>query len=508
VTAIAEKLENNYEFDFDTYRSDRTRDRDLSRLLTWIEYEEDEDVELEIAGTMYGGCAMSPNGCPRFSLEDREYTYTKKLLMTCLSLDCKDEAVTKGTISEALHEKLTEELTQSVLSANARGARNLTAACRSYIDGTDYAYEVKLNGVTYSLDTCKTALATNADLQDMLKEIWEEVSYTNTTDSTKLSVSMSPSSGLKQGDTVRLSWSSAAVGSTDGMYVVISDAAGNALASKRIDSPQTGSYTYTIPSKTDYCNNFFSDALGTCGDFTKGKNGNSFTISIATFSPKNACFGFCAPNSAKAKILQTAKTKVFSLGSAASSYTLRDVKSVTSKYVDPIANAADDEYTLYTITLKNGTKHEVRRGFAPAEVFEHAIEATGYTGDIQALLKLVKGSDNTSGTNDESTDPYSIDDVKKVVGQYTDPNRSRADDEYTLYTITLRDGSVRTAKVYFQSFSGVEKTFKDTGYTGSVWDITILAAKGSVRGASTTNMSVVLEGLMQTLVRMKADIVR
>lgn len=74
-------------------------------------------------------------------------------------------------------------------------------------------------------------------------------------------------------------------------------------------------------------------------------------------------------------------------------YTLDDVKTITSRNVDPIPNAADDEYTLFTITLKDGTTRELRRGFTPPGTFEKSVRDSGYTGDIPALLaKATTGS--------------------------------------------------------------------------------------------------------------------
>jgi peptidoglycan hydrolase-like protein with peptidoglycan-binding domain len=480
VTAIAEKLENSFEFDFDDYRSDRTRDRDLAKLITWVEYDGDVDAELEISGTMYGGCAMGPNGCPKFTLEGTKFTYTSKAIMTCLALTCPKVGTLSGTISNTLSVELIETLTPQTLSSNAKTNTSKVVACRSYVDGTDYVYVIERDGVSYTLDTCKTQLANNSALQALLKEIWDEVQEVDEPDdSDTLTVSMSPRSGLVQGDSVTLTWPKTAVESNEGMYVVLRTTDGSAIASKRITDPKSGTYTYTIPSASDFCNNFFSDALGTCGEYAKKKTGaqQSFILEIATFTPSNACFGYCAPNSAKAVMGQTAKTASFTLGGSAESdaYDISDIKSVVTKYVDPIVNAADDEYTLYTITLKNSKKVTVRGcGFCTREMFERAFTNSGYTGDVDDLLDLAVADEDDD--EEKQATPFDAGDIKKVSSVWYNPVPSTTTDDYALYTITLKDGSVRNAKVYFGTSGGVGQYFEKIGYDGSPWTITNMAS--------------------------------
>lgn len=128
-----------------------------------------------------------------------------------------------------------------------------------------------------------------------------------------LTVSASAPNGYKMGSNVTVSWPTSAVGSTEGMHLVLRHADSSAIASTRVTSPGSGSYTYKLPASTDYCNQFFSDALGTCGNYTQSKSSNSFYIQLTTFTPSNACFGFCAPGSASAKVSQTAKSGTFAI---------------------------------------------------------------------------------------------------------------------------------------------------------------------------------------------------
>ena len=70
------------------------------------------------------------------------------------------------------------------------------------------------------------------------------------------------------------------------------------------------------------------------------------------------------------------------------------------------------------------------------------------------------------------TQTYTIDDVLRVTRQEVDPIPSAADDEYSRYTIVLKDGTVRVAKVAgLMQWSAVERTFRETGYIGSVKEL-------------------------------------
>ncbi len=68
---------------------------------------------------------------------------------------------------------------------------------------------------------------------------------------------------------------------------------------------------------------------------------------------------------------------------------LKDIKKVTWKKVDPIPNAIDDEYSLYTIKLKSGQTVEVKVcGYCMSEDREAAFKKAGYHGDVTELTDL------------------------------------------------------------------------------------------------------------------------
>jgi hypothetical protein len=94
---------------------------------------------------------------------------------------------------------------------------------------------------------------------------------------------------------------------------------------------------------------------------------------------------------------------------AANSFSLSDIASVTSKYVDPNPRIADEEYTLYTITLKNGKKHMVKGcGRCTTAMREEAFRKVGYTGDVAKLIALAK---DTTGDADTSSSTHATGDI-------------------------------------------------------------------------------------------------
>jgi hypothetical protein len=72
-------------------------------------------------------------------------------------------------------------------------------------------------------------------------------------------------------------------------------------------------------------------------------------------------------------------------------FDLDDVQTVTSLWVDPNEMMADEEYTIYTITLKDDTVVEVNAGgFTTQEWREQQFVDAGYTGDIDALIAMAE----------------------------------------------------------------------------------------------------------------------
>jgi hypothetical protein len=82
---------------------------------------------------------------------------------------------------------------------------------------------------------------------------------------------------------------------------------------------------------------------------------------------------------------------------------------------------------------------------------------------------------------------YDLKDVKTVTATKVNPSSTAVDDEYSLYTITLTDGTARTVKITGLMSSSIQlKLFKDTGYTGDVAKLRGLATKSGTDGSCTS----------------------
>jgi len=78
-------------------------------------------------------------------------------------------------------------------------------------------------------------------------------------------------------------------------------------------------------------------------------------------------------------------------------FDLTDVQSVTSLWVDPDELMADEEYTLYTITLTDGSVIIVNAGgFTTKEWRIQQFVEAGYRGDMDALTTLAIEKDPVS----------------------------------------------------------------------------------------------------------------
>jgi len=148
-------------------------------------------------------------------------------------------------------------------------------------------------------------------------------------------------------------------------------------------------------------------------------------------------------------------------------YSIKNVKTVTKRVVNQNSEAVDAAYTLYVVTLKDGTVHRVKQfGNGTQEMNDKAFRDTGYAGSISALRALA-----TTATDGS----YGIGDIKSVISKYVDPIPNAVDDEYTEYTITLKDGTVHKVRVGFLPQSVIEEMFRATGYTGSISALLALA---------------------------------
>lgn len=150
-------------------------------------------------------------------------------------------------------------------------------------------------------------------------------------------------------------------------------------------------------------------------------------------------------------------------GDSTASYGLNDVEMITMKEIDPLAGAIDDEYTLYTITLESGRKIEVRiYGNMISSQIRDAFRNTGYTGDVDDLMDEAE---------EDEGDTFALRDIESVTKEYVDPSEMMADEEYSLYVVTLKNDTVIEFRVAVYTVAGaLEARLREVGYTGDIDD--------------------------------------
>lgn len=129
---------------------------------------EDQAFEFSIVGKSYGG--FVPNGYihPSFRLlGNGEYTY----LPGGSGSDALEPV--KGYIPGSLERSINAEISRDNLLDKATPTEK---NCRSYSDGSDYKYQITLEGTVYQLDTCRTSLSYDDTLSVLLDEVWNYLS--------------------------------------------------------------------------------------------------------------------------------------------------------------------------------------------------------------------------------------------------------------------------------------------------------------------------------------------
>lgn len=160
-------------------------------------------------------------------------------------------------------------------------------------------------------------------------------------------------------------------------------------------SPRTGEVPLTV--------NFWSEWSGQTGKaIIKFGDGESEEVDYC-YAPSDYCLKpgknthtYTEPGNYGAKLMRESDNVV--IGSvrievteedSRSEYDLGDVDSVTYMDVDPIKEAADDEYRQYTIKLNNNEVRTVKTfGLMTSEMYENAFRESGYTGDVSELVAL------------------------------------------------------------------------------------------------------------------------
>ncbi len=122
--------------------------------------EEEAFLDLVIVGEAYGGCRTM---CPTFRmLSDGSYRY--------IYTSASGEVARSGTFPFALQREIKQSLSPASLAAQAETRE--PSFCQSYTDGIDVQYEITLDGETYVLDSCGTAVDGEGPLWTALAKLW------------------------------------------------------------------------------------------------------------------------------------------------------------------------------------------------------------------------------------------------------------------------------------------------------------------------------------------------
>lgn len=116
-----------------------------------------------IVADVYGGCRST---CPSFQIQnDGTYRY----LYTPAAGE--DKVMRKGELPPSVMRELRRVVTEAELERQSVPTQ--PAVCDSYVDGIDVTYEITLDGMVYTLDSCGTAVSGSGELWVGLQSIWD-----------------------------------------------------------------------------------------------------------------------------------------------------------------------------------------------------------------------------------------------------------------------------------------------------------------------------------------------
>lgn len=116
-----------------------------------------------VVSNAYGGCRSV---CPSFEVSDDgsyRFLYTPSV--------GAEEVLQSGSLPSSVVRDLRKNLISSVLVAQSKSVEEND--CSSASDGVDISYTITLNGFTYNLDSCSTAIDGTSELWQSLSSVWE-----------------------------------------------------------------------------------------------------------------------------------------------------------------------------------------------------------------------------------------------------------------------------------------------------------------------------------------------
>lgn len=118
--------------------------------------------EFVIVADAYGGCRSE---CPSFQVQtDGSYRY----LYT--PTQGSEQILRQGTLPLDIRRNLKSAVSPRTLALQSRSIEPVQ--CESFGDGIDVVYEITVDGVEYTLDSCGTSVDANSDLWQTLNSIW------------------------------------------------------------------------------------------------------------------------------------------------------------------------------------------------------------------------------------------------------------------------------------------------------------------------------------------------
>lgn len=125
--------------------------------------DEEKVSEFIIVADVYGGCRDT---CPSFQIQNDgtyRYLYTAEA--------GAEKVMRKGELPPRMLRQLRTIATVEALEEQSVPTE--PPVCDSYTDGIDVEYEITLDGVVYTLDSCGTAVVGDGELWMGLQSIWD-----------------------------------------------------------------------------------------------------------------------------------------------------------------------------------------------------------------------------------------------------------------------------------------------------------------------------------------------
>ncbi len=119
------------------------------------------------------------------------------------------------------------------------------------------------------------------------------------------------SSGTKYENTITATWRHGNIADDEWMALLLKDSSGVVHKAVKVD-PSLDKASLQFDN---FCNSYLSDAIdGNCQSIRKAIiDGKTFYLESHIYTPKDACFGYCAPNSPKPTILEKDRSEDFNI---------------------------------------------------------------------------------------------------------------------------------------------------------------------------------------------------